>query len=305
MATAGAALASDPPAATADGRAAVPWAARLLSPVRTRRGRFAPLKAVTFALLWLPALNLAARYAADSLGARPVLALVHGTGLWTVRLLLIALALTPARWLLDWPGSTALRRMIGVAAAAYALAHLGLYTAQQNFHLLHVVTEIIHRFYLLIGLVALTGLIALAATSTDARVRALGRRWKQLHRLTYPIGALALLHFFLQSKADVSQAVIMAGLFIWLMAWRLVPATLRDRVWTAAALGAAATLATAGVEIAWYGLATRIDIDRVWRANFQFLHWRPSAYVALSALAAILVILLRKLTPLPAPAPQT
>jgi sulfoxide reductase heme-binding subunit YedZ len=270
---------------------------RLSSPVRTPRGGFSPLKAFVFALLFVPGLVLAWHYATQQLGARPVLALVHGTGEWAVRLLLITLALTPAARLLNWPQMALIRRMIGVAAAAYALIHLTLYCAQQNFHLLHVAAEIIHRFYLTIGFAALCGLVALAATSTDASVRRLGKRWKRLHRLIYPIAVLALLHYFLQAKAQVFPAVVLAGLFVWLMAWRALPPPARVNPWTPLLLGILATLATAGIEVAWYGLATGVNIHRVFVANFRFVHWRPSAYVALWSLAAAAVIAARRLIP--------
>jgi len=85
-----------------------------------------------------------------------------------------------------------------------------------------VTTEIARRVYLTIGLAALLGLAALAATSTDAMVRRLGaKRWQALHRLVYPIAILALLHFFMQTKADVTQPILFTGVFVWLMAWRL------------------------------------------------------------------------------------
>ena len=53
-------------------------------------------------------------------------------------------------------------------------------------------------------------------------IRALGRlRWLRLHRLVYGITVLALIHFFMQSKADVYEPTIMAGLYVWLIGWRL------------------------------------------------------------------------------------
>ena len=220
-----------------------------------------------------------------------------------LRLLLITLAMTPARWLLDWPGSAVLRRMIGVSTAAYALLHLTLYCAQQNFHLLHVVSEIIHRFYLTIGFVTLVTLTTLAATSTDATMRSMGRNWKRLHRLIYLAAALALLHFFLQAKADVFQAVVMSGLLLWLMLWRVLPPAARSSIWSALGLGVIATAATAGIEVAWYGLTTGISIRRVFEANFRLANltpanvkrWRPSADVALASLIALAVFTASKL----------
>ena len=110
--------------------------------------------------------------------------------------------------------------MIGVAALAYGLAHFSLYIVDQNFRLPTVVSEIVHRFYLTIGFIALVGLSVLGATSTDAAVRRLGKRWKSLHRTLYGIAVLGLLHYCIQSKAIVSEAMMVTGFFVWLMAWR-------------------------------------------------------------------------------------
>ena len=75
------------------------------------------------------------------------------------------------------------------------------------------------RIYLLIGAMALTGLIALASTSTDAAISRLGpQRWNALHRVVYGIALLATVHFFMQSKLEIYQPVLMAGFLIWLLA---------------------------------------------------------------------------------------
>ena len=108
--------------------------------------------------------------------------------------------------------------MVGVAAFAYALAHLSLYVVDQSYDLFHVASEIVLRFYLTIGFAALIGLATLAATSTDAMIRRLGApNWNRLHKLVYLIAPLALLHFFLQAKANVAEPAMMTGLFFLLM----------------------------------------------------------------------------------------
>src|SRR5580658_3261786 len=220
-------------------------------PWRDRHGRLVPIKVAVLPALLLPGVVLAFWFASGSLGARPVHELILGFGLWTVRLVMLSLAVTPARAVFDWPKLLLVRRMVGVAALAYGLTHLSLYIADQNFRLPLVVSEIVHRFYLTIGFIALTGLSVLGATSTDAAVRRLGRRWKQLHRALYLIAALALLHYFIQSKANVSEAVMFAGFYVWLMAWRAVPGTWQRRVATLAALSIVAAVATAWIEFAW------------------------------------------------------
>ena len=199
-------------------------------------GRVSPLKLTVFAALFVPAGWVAFAYGFGLLGARPLNEAIHQIGLWTIRLIFLALAVTPLRQLLQWPRLILVRRMIGVAAFAYVLIHFSLYTASQAFDLDKVASEIVHRVYLTIGFTALLGLAALAATSTDGMVRRLGgRRWQLLHRLVYAIGVLAVIHYCFQSKLDLWQPTIMAGLLFWLFGYRL----LLWRLWRARASGAA------------------------------------------------------------------
>jgi methionine sulfoxide reductase heme-binding subunit len=266
------------------------------APWRDRRGRLIPIKAVVLPALFLPATVLASWWLTGQLGGRPVTEAIHITGLWTVRLTMISLMITPARTLLDWPKLLLVRRMVGVAAMTYGIAHLSLYVIDQNFRLGTVVSEVVLRFYLTIGLIALSGLVVLGATSTDAAMRRLGRRWKWLHRTLYGIAALALLHYFIQSKAMVSEAVTFAGFYVWLMAWRVLPEGWARRVSTLLALMVLAAVATAGIECAWYGLTTGINPWRVLSANETVRYGlRPAHWVALIGLGVALLTLLERL----------
>lgn len=274
----------------------VPW--------RDRRGKFLPFKAAVLLSLLIPAALYAFWLEIGALGGRPVMEAIHGTGLWAIRLLMVSLAISPFARALDWPGLLLVRRMIGVAAACYAMAHLCLYVVDEKFALLTVVSEIALRFYLTIGFLALVGLTALAATSTDSAVRKLGRNWKRLHRLTYPIGTVALLHFFIQSKLNVSEPVFVAGLFVWLMLWRAVPETWRRRQgvgFNAALYGSLAVfslLTTAGLELAWYGLATRINPWRVLAADQTIAHGlRPAHWVFVITAVVAIVTIARRILP--------
>lgn len=259
-------------------------------PWHDRHGRLIPVKAAVLPALFVPGVVLAFWWATGVLGGRPVIEVIHGTGLWMVRLMMISLAITPARAVFDWPKLLLVRRMVGVAALAYGLAHLSLYIVDQNFRLPTVVSEIVHRFYLTIGFIALTGLAVLGATSTDAAVRRLGRRWKWLHRTLYLIAALALLHYFIQSKAIVSEAVMFAGFYVWLMAWRVVPAAWQRKLVTLVALGVFAAIATAWIEFGWYALTTGINPWRVLAANETVrFGLRPAHWVALVGLGVVLL----------------
>lgn len=258
---------------------------RRKAPWRDRRGQFSWFKTATLVGCAAPASVVAFWLVTHQLGARPIKATLLWLGLWTVRFILLALAITPFSQALAWPGLTVIRRMVGVTAAAYALAHLTLYVIDENLRLGFVAGEILRRFYLTIGFVALLGLAALAVTSFDAAVRRLGRGWTRLHRLAYPIAVLALLHFFIQSKAAVGEPTVMAGLFLWLMAWRALPVGWRGRLWVWPALALASGLGTAAIEFAWYAIATGIDPWRVLAAN-ETLRFglRPAHWVTLVTL---------------------
>jgi sulfoxide reductase heme-binding subunit YedZ len=274
----------------------VPW--------RDRRGRFLPFKATVLAALPVPAALCAFWLATGALGGRPVMEAIHETGLWAIRLLLLSLAVSPFARALDWPNLLLVRRMIGVAACCYAVAHLALYVVDQNFVLWTVVSEIALRFYLTIGFAALLVLLALAVTSTDSAMKRLGRNWKRLHRLAYPVGAVALLHYFIQSKVNVSEPVFVAGLFVWLMLWRAAPEGWRRRRGLLPAVGLygglalLSGLATAGLEFAWYGLATRINPWRV-LASEETLRFglRPAHWVLIVAVALAVLTVLRQVMP--------
>ena len=260
-----------------------------------RAGRLSPLKLVLFLACLAPALYLAGAYRLDALGAKPITALIHATGEWTVRFLLASLAVSPLRRIADWSKLIAVRRMLGVSAAAYALAHLALYVVDQNFVLTKVVSEIALRLYLTIGFAALVGLIALGATSTDAAVRNLGPNWHRLHRLVYTIAVLGLVHYFLQSKIDVTDPVFWTGLFLLLMGWRVMRRfKLPERPWSLLALALVAAGLTAGLEAAWYGLASGVPAGLVLGANLDLSGpIRPAWWVLAVGLSLPALALLR------------
>jgi sulfoxide reductase heme-binding subunit YedZ len=166
----------------------------------------------------------------------------------------------------------------------------------QNFKLGTVVSEIVLRFYLTIGFITVLGLSVLGVTSTDAWTHRLGYWWKRTHRALYVLAVVALLHYFLQSKSNVSEPVFFSGLFVWLMLWRALPMTWRHNVLALLALTVVATCATAGIEFGWYALATAINPWRVFVANESIsFGLRPAHYVALMGLGVTLLSVLRRI----------
>src|SRR5215472_15375344 len=237
-------------------------------------GRFSPFKLAVFVGFVVPAGWGAAGYGFGVLGARPLNAAIHMIGLWTIRLIFLAMAVTPLRQVLHWPRLLVVRRMIGVAAFAYVLTHFSLYVTSQAFDFEKVASEIIRRIYLTIGFTALLGLAALASTSTDGMVRRLGgRRWQRLHRLVYVIGVLAVIHNCFQTKLDEWEPTVMAGLLAWLLGYRLLASRLGARRGLAlpwvAGLSLAAAAGTALAEALYFRLAFGAPPLRVLDADFS------------------------------------
>ncbi len=272
---------------------------RKRAPWRDPAGKLSPLKIVALILVILPGAYVALAWQQGMLGARYVTEGERELGEWTIRLLLLSLAVTPARFVLDWPRVVLLRRMLGVATACYVLIHLSIYALDQKWRIGVVASEIVLRFYLTIGFIALCLLVALAVSSTDAAMRRMGRSWKVLHRLIYFIAVLGLWHYLLQSKSDVSSATIAVGWFVWLMLWRVLPRSWRGSLWVLPLLGIAATLFTAGFEATWYATVSHSDPMRVLSANLDLSYeFRPAVQVALWSAAVFLVAALRRLYPL-------
>jgi methionine sulfoxide reductase heme-binding subunit len=254
------------------------------------------LRLVTLIGLCLPALELAWRWYNGDLEPRPVTVATHSTGDWAVIFLMLSLAMTPARALFDWMPLVQIRRRIGVAAALYAGAHFLIYVLDQKWNLVVVATEIIKRFYLTIGFVTLLMLVVLAITSTDGWQKRLRRNWKRLHWLIYPAAFIAIVHFFIQSKVKIGEPAFTAGLFAWLMLWRLLPPRLQRGYLGLVLLGVSATLATVVFEATWYWLVNGRDPIVALLANLDpELVFRPAQKVLIASLLVIAAVALRRL----------
>lgn len=263
---------------------------------RDRRGRISALRIAALAFLALPVALAAHAFLTSGFGARPINDLIHRAGYWALVFLLMTLAITPLTRSGRLNGLIDVRRMLGVGAFCYAAAHILLYITDQMFDLAKVASEIVLRLYLTIGFIALLGLAALAATSTDAMVRRLGsRRWQRLHMIVYGIALLALIHFFQQTKADVWVPTFAAGLFVWMMGYRLMV-----RRWkpTALSLTVLAMVSSALVftgEAVGIGLYYHVSPFLVLESSFAFdLDMiRPGWLVLGAALSVVMLHLLQ------------
>ncbi len=163
-----------------------------------------------------------------SLGADPVKKLEHECGKTALNLLMITLSVTPVRSLTGLPQLLRLRRMLGLFAFFYAVVHFTIYLVldlELNFRMLGA--DIAKRPYITIGFTALVLLLPLALTSTNGMMRRLGARWQRLHRLIYPIAALAVWHFYWQVKRDVREPLLYLGILALLLGYRLLRWQLR------------------------------------------------------------------------------
>ena len=183
---------------------------------------FKRLKPAVFLLCLLPLGDLIYRGLTGQLDAEPVKDITGVTGQWTLRFLLITLAVSPLRQITGWYGLIKLRRMLGLFAFFYACLHFLTYVVLDQFFAWQLIVEdITERPYILIGFSALILLIPLALTSTNGWVKRLGgSRWQKLHSMVYVIGVLGVFHHFLGVKADISGPAVYGLMLFVLLSYR-------------------------------------------------------------------------------------
>lgn len=188
----------------------------------TRPTRFPPYgKPLVFCVSLLPLVWLCWLAWQDRLGANPIETLSHRTGDWSLRFLLLTLAVTPLRRLSGWNWLLKFRRMLGLFAFFYVCLHLGVYLIfDQFFDPSAILEDIAKRPYITVGFAGFLLLIPLAATSTNGMIKRLGRNWQRLHRLVYLIGVLGVVHYWWLVKADISEPLLYAGLLTMLLGYR-------------------------------------------------------------------------------------
>lgn len=222
-------------------------------------GRFSLLRLVTLVLIALPAGWLALEFTSGNWDfPSPYVPLIYHSGLWATYLLLLSLLVTPLRRMTGLGRLAQLRRMLGVACFLYGVLHLLAWFGLRVWDWASLGNEALARPSLWAALVSLLILVALAATSFDSAIRALGAgRWKQLHRLVYFAALLAVLHFLLSPGSLQGAPFLMAGGYVWLMGWRW----LENR-----------RLGTSGAALAFLGLAASaftLLLQPVWLVTFQ------------------------------------
>jgi methionine sulfoxide reductase heme-binding subunit len=175
-----------------------------------------------FAICLLPLARLVVLGGSGGLGANPIEFITHSTGTWTLTGLMVTLSLTPLRRLTGRTDLIRYRRMLGLFTFFYACLHFVTYIwLDQFFDLEAIAKDIIKRPFITIGFAAFVLLIPLAATSTRAMMRRLGRRWQQLHRLVYVVAMLGVIHYAWLVKKDLTEPLVYGAVLVLLLIMRL------------------------------------------------------------------------------------
>ena len=188
------------------------------------------LRILTFLVCLIPFVLLLLKVLQNDLGPDPAKELALETGEWSIRFLLLALAMTPLRHLSGRMEFAQRRRMVGLFALFYASVHflvwviflLGLRWGA-------ILEEVVERPYITIGFASFLILIVLGATSPRVMVRKLGKNWRRLHRLVYVAGVLAIIHLVWIVRTDLSEALLYGAILAGLLGWRLVFARNKTR----------------------------------------------------------------------------
>jgi sulfoxide reductase heme-binding subunit YedZ len=187
-------------------------------------------KPIVFLLCLLPVVFVVgdALGITGQLSANPVEDILDRFGNWSIRLIMITLAVTPLRRITGWNWLTRFRRMLGLFTFFYVLMHFltwllldrGLAT-DPAFQWAGIIEDLTERPFITIGFTALLLLIAMAVTSTNGMRRRMGRSWDKLHYSVYAVGILGVWHYWWQVKKDTSDAWIYAVILAVLLGLRL------------------------------------------------------------------------------------
>ena len=181
------------------------------------------VKSWVFATCFIPLGLLVWDGFTGGLTANPIEDITHRTGDWTLRFLLIALAVTPLRRLTGWAALAPFRRMLGLFAFFYVVLHFSTYLVLDFFFAFDLIfDDVVERRYITAGFTGFVLLIPLAVTSTQRMIRRLGgERWRRLHRLVYVAATAGVVHYYWLVKVDVRPPLIYAAILAGLLGTRL------------------------------------------------------------------------------------
>jgi sulfoxide reductase heme-binding subunit YedZ len=185
-----------------------------------------PAKVFVFLACLAPFGMLLWRAVHNNLGANPIEFITHATGDWTLRFLVITLAVTPARKLLGLPRLIRFRRMFGLFAFFYGSLHfLTYFWLDKFFDFAEIAKDVVKRPFITAGFTAFVLLVPLAVTSTAGWIRRLGGgRWRALHRLVYVTAVVGVVHYYWLVKSDIRLPLLYGSLVALLLGWRAATA---------------------------------------------------------------------------------
>jgi sulfoxide reductase heme-binding subunit YedZ len=181
------------------------------------------IRCAVFMLCLIPFALIAYAIAVGNAGPDPAEFIMHSTGEWAARFLLLSLFASPLRHWTAWSVVLRLRRMFGLYAFFYGCVHLATFG---HFYIGWTIPLLIEEFterpYITVGFSAWLLMLPLALTSTRAMQRRLRKNWQRLHRLVYPAAILVCLHVLWQARSDVGEPLIYIALFGWMLTWRFI-----------------------------------------------------------------------------------
>ena len=190
------------------------------TPTRSLRAR---VRLLCFALASLPLAYLLYLGWSRQLGVNPLETLTHYSGRWSLRFLLLCLAMTPLQRLWHWRWPIHIRRQLGLVCYFWLVFHFALFVSfDLSFNLALLAEEVLERPYITVGFSAWLLLTPLALTSTQGWQRRLKRRWKSLHRLVYPAAILACVHFLWKTKVTELEPTAYALILFFLLGIRML-----------------------------------------------------------------------------------
>ena len=180
-------------------------------------------KVTAFILCLLPLILLIYGVVTNSLGVNPTETMTRTTGDWALYFIIFTLTITPLRQIFNWSWLLKYRRMLGLYAYFYACLHMLTYIwFDQFFDWTEIIKDIFKRPFITIGFITLLLLTPLAFTSTNKMMKRLKKKWKKLHKLIYLIAILGLLHYFLMTKADYKQPLMLLLVLVFLLSYRYI-----------------------------------------------------------------------------------
>lgn len=169
------------------------------------------IKAVVWLLAFIPLIRLFWFGYTDNLGANPIEFVEHSTGTWALVFLLLSLSMTPVRLLTGQVWQIQLRRLLGLWMFFYATLHIITYVwLDFSFLFDEMLQDVFKHPRILVGFAAFVLTIPLALTSNNFMMKKLKSKWKTLHKTVYLIAILAVLHFLLLVKRDLTEPIYYA-----------------------------------------------------------------------------------------------